>query len=593
MKTAKLFLSPLSRAKSRRDGTLLTVCFSLREILLSALLFFFCTDLHAQVTIGGIENPKAGAILDLNSTTKGGLILSNVTIADQELIPQNTNIFEGVGNTNLDVNEELRGIMVYNDGQDSTVPAGIYIWNGYCWTKDGGGTTAVTAPSISIGGTVTNTYSIVEGSSVTFAVVSPQAGVSYNWYKNNSHSNSGGTPVKTGLTCNTPPDLAVETHYYYCTATSDACPSSNAVSSPFTLTVNTLQSLPIGSGSLAGRACFDVMIGNNGAGCGTTTTRQSFLADFTQSATNTQEYIFSPLGTVSNLRFYAEEDGDHIGEIIESKSYDTDLETAHDISDPQTFTIVYKNNLNSEAANKNNSNALSVGIFAVYNDAPDGTGTNKTVKVTALIKDCQCCGAYLNAAQTQWLNFSCHNLGVDESVYPFTPDAALHGDRFKWGVKDPAMTQSEDQNSTYNNGVSDWLSRGGTSPVTSDVDWDMSEDYNPCPSGWRVPTKDEWTAVINYNSLTREGTWSTIIKNPLYSAGVNVGNALFLPATGHRSNDTADGALYSRGYNSNYWSSNADGSDNGYFIGTQYTGAIAFISSYFRFRGYDIRCVTK
>jgi hypothetical protein len=46
-----------SAVKSRRDGTLLTVCFSLRifslrAVLLSALMFFFCANLHARVTIG-------------------------------------------------------------------------------------------------------------------------------------------------------------------------------------------------------------------------------------------------------------------------------------------------------------------------------------------------------------------------------------------------------------------------------------------------------------------------------------------------------------------------------------------------------------
>jgi uncharacterized protein (TIGR02145 family) len=106
------------------------------KLLLSlALLFFFCANLHAQVTIGGTDIPKSGAILDLNSTTKGGLVLSNVTIADLELIPQEANVFMGV--SNVDVNLELRGVMVYNDGKDLAVPAGIYIWNGFSWTKDG------------------------------------------------------------------------------------------------------------------------------------------------------------------------------------------------------------------------------------------------------------------------------------------------------------------------------------------------------------------------------------------------------------------------------------------------------------------------
>jgi hypothetical protein len=438
-----------------------------------------CANLHAQVTIGGTEIPKAGTLLDLNSNVKGGLVLSNVTILDLEKIPQETNVFEGI--TDVDINPDLRGAIVYNNGQGTTVPAGIYVWNGYCWTKDGNGTTIVTVPSISIEGAVTSTYSVVEGDSVTFTVVLPQAGVNYSWYKNISPSISGGTPVNTGLTCNTPTDLAEGIHYYYCMATSDACPSLYATSSLLSITVNNLHSLPVGSGALAGRACFDVMTGNSGAGCGTTITRQPFSADFTQPAVNTQEYIFSPSGTVSRLRFYVEENQTYSEQIIESLDYNRALKTQDDISGEQKFSIVYKNNLNETAKGTDNYNALILGIHAVYNDARDGSGTDKAVKLTALIKDCQCCGAYLNTAQTRWLNFSCHNLDATESVDPFTPAAALHGAKYKWGIASPAMNLYEDQNQPDYADVNDWSSRG-TPPGTSNIDWDM-ETANPCPSG--------------------------------------------------------------------------------------------------------------
>jgi uncharacterized protein (TIGR02145 family) len=619
MKTAKLFFSPLRREKSRRDGTLLTageaegatcgaeavplrksrrddtlltVCFSLRAfslrtILLPALAFFSCASLPAQVTIGGIENPRAGAILDLNSTTKGGLILSNVTIADPELIPQNTNVFGEVDIASLDVNEELRGIMVYNDGLDPAVPAGIYIWNGYCWTKDGGGTTAVTAPSISIEGAVTNTGSVVEGDFVTFAVVSPQAGVSYSWHKNTSASTSGGTLLKKDLTYNTPIDLTEGIHYYYCTAISDACPSLNVTSGLITLTVNNLHSLPIGSGTLAGRACFDVLTNiNSGVGYGTPATRAPFVADFDQSTTSTQEYIFSPSGTVSRIRFYVEENQAYSGQIMESMDCDRVLKTQTGISGTQKLTVVYKN-LNETAKGTDNYDALMLGIYVVYNDSPNGSGIDKTVKVTALIKDCQCCGAYVNAAKTQWLNFSCHNLGADESADPFTPAAAIHGARYKWGIKDYAMSRIEDQNSAYYGGVSDWLSRGGTPPTTSDIDWDMEND-NPCPSGWRVPTYSEWTAVRNSNSSKSVGSWGG--SNTNYSAGVHIGDVLFFPATGHRCNsNNNNGVLYSRGLNGQCWSSTANGS-NGYNMAFE-NGGLFYIESLSRIYGFNVRCV--
>jgi uncharacterized protein (TIGR02145 family) len=478
------------------------------------------------------------------------LILSNVTIADPELIPQNTNIFEGVSTTDLDVNEELRGIMVYNDGQYPAVPAGIYIWNGYCWTKDGSSVT-VTAPSISIDGTVANTSVIIAGGSLTFAVVSPQPDVSYRWYKNTVPSNSGGVPAdgtNTDISYTTPA-LSAGICYFYCTATSNSCPSSNATSSLLTVTVDNPHSLPVGSGTLAGRACFDVMIGNSGAGCGTTITRQAFSADFTQPATNTQEYIFSPLGTVSNLRFYAEEDDAHTGEIIESKSYDVGLKTANNISGAQTFTVVYKNDLNDEAVNTDNYNALRVAIYAVYNDAPNGSGTDQTVKLTALIKDCQCCGAYVNVAKTQWLNFSCHNLGADESAAPFTPAAAIHGAKYQYGQQSPVLTQLQDQSSSG--------SIAGWPTVSTTEDWVSSSD--PCPSGWRLPTQAEWTNVINNNTLTRIPTnWPyRYDHNYVFGYLMKMGEVLFLPNAGRRI--PSDGTLEFHGELGHYWNTTNGG----------------------------------
>jgi hypothetical protein len=122
MKTAKLFFSPLRRAKSRRDGTLLTVCFSLRTfslrifslraILLPALAFFSCANLYAQVLIGGTDRPKNGAILDLNSTAKGGLLLSNVTLPNLYTIPAG---FPGITAPN-DVTGEVKKKIYRRDG---------------------------------------------------------------------------------------------------------------------------------------------------------------------------------------------------------------------------------------------------------------------------------------------------------------------------------------------------------------------------------------------------------------------------------------------------------------------------------------------
>jgi hypothetical protein len=103
--------------------------------LLLALVFLSSAGLHAQVTIGGTENPKTGAILDLNSTAKGGLLLSNITIEDLEKIPAT---FGGVTipESDRDENISLRGALVYHVG-GNYILAGIYVWNGKIWMPAG------------------------------------------------------------------------------------------------------------------------------------------------------------------------------------------------------------------------------------------------------------------------------------------------------------------------------------------------------------------------------------------------------------------------------------------------------------------------
>jgi uncharacterized protein (TIGR02145 family) len=110
--------------------------------LLPALAFLACAGLQAQVTIGSVnDDPAVGALLDLNSPTgnKGGLLLSNVSIADLSKIPTGgTNLFPGIiAGDNDNTNSSFIGAMVYHIGTPD-IPAGIYIWNGVRWIPPGG-----------------------------------------------------------------------------------------------------------------------------------------------------------------------------------------------------------------------------------------------------------------------------------------------------------------------------------------------------------------------------------------------------------------------------------------------------------------------
>ncbi|MDR0865618.1 MAG: hypothetical protein LBO74_11900 [Candidatus Symbiothrix sp.] len=109
-----------------------------RKIFLAlTLMVLGAASVNAQVTIGGNPDPDVpGALLNLNSTFKGGLLLSNVGIIELGKIPTGNNLFPGIiAGDNDDTNLTFAGAMVYNT--NVTTGKGIYVWNGTDWTKSG------------------------------------------------------------------------------------------------------------------------------------------------------------------------------------------------------------------------------------------------------------------------------------------------------------------------------------------------------------------------------------------------------------------------------------------------------------------------
>jgi hypothetical protein len=92
----------------------------------------------AQVTIGGLTPPAQGAVLDLNSTKSGGLLLSNVALTDLEKIPTGVNLFPGIqAGVNDDSNPDFTGAIVYNTTyvNSQTIYPGLYVWDGEKWGR--------------------------------------------------------------------------------------------------------------------------------------------------------------------------------------------------------------------------------------------------------------------------------------------------------------------------------------------------------------------------------------------------------------------------------------------------------------------------
>ncbi|KOP37360.1 hypothetical protein DBB36_00035 [Flavobacterium sp. WLB] len=304
----------------------------------------------------------------------------------------------------------------------------------------------------------------------------------YQWFQNTTDSTTGGTPVGTGVSYSTN-QLTTGTYYFYCTVTNGCNGTPSATSLTTKVTVNDSPAdMQPGGGTLSGKTCFDVVQINNGTDCGTLVSRASQKANFA----NTYTYTFTPSGTITDFHFdYIENVG--VGKIVESFTDNGNY----------TVTVKYKTALSGPqpegAAGLNAANAYSVSIYAVFKD---GTGAQKSVKLTAQIKDCMCCGAMVSA--TEWRAFMCHNLGVDQTLDPFTPTTSLFGTYY-----------------TYAN-IANAYVNGKKSTVPG---------ADPCPDGYRVPLHAEWVGVVASNTPTL---------NANGPGGVMIGDNLMLPMAGYK-----------------------------------------------------------
>ncbi|MDR1591444.1 MAG: IPT/TIG domain-containing protein [Prevotellaceae bacterium] len=167
-------------------------------VALTAAFLSVASFSAAQVTIGGGDPPKAGTILDLNSTTKGGLALSNVMLTDLNTIPVGFPGINSLGDVDDDVKAKLTGALVYNI--NSNICLGVYVWNGNQWRKvdkdyqvkaTGSGELTITSVIAS------EWDAILAGENVTFEVIAPDDVQFYNWYLDGTYLATTSDPEYT------------------------------------------------------------------------------------------------------------------------------------------------------------------------------------------------------------------------------------------------------------------------------------------------------------------------------------------------------------------------------------------------------------
>jgi uncharacterized protein (TIGR02145 family) len=193
-------------------------------------------------------------------------------------------------------------------------------------------------------------------------------------------------------------------------------------------------------------------------------------------------------------------------------------------------------------------------------------------------------GCCAKVSATEYKNFMCYNLGAaNTSADPFTPGWEINGGYWQWGrsaqaAEGPTATDPKD------GAVSGW----NTTNAPNGSWTDGSKTANdPCPAGYRVPTKAQWDGVRVNNTRTNVGTFSNSVTN--YGAGKKFGDQLMLPAAGIRGN--VIGKLDYCGSDGYYWSS----TELGNFIAWSlyFNSGSAGTDSKDRSNGLSVRCIAE
>jgi len=123
--------------------------------------------------------------------------------------------------------------------------------------------------------------------------------------------------------------------------------------------------------------------------------------------------------------------------------------------------------------------------------------------------------------------------------------------------------------------------------TTNQIVWNMTPEYNPCPSGWRVPSATELNTLENAGySYTNSGIDGLTGKWFGGNYATNHIGSLFLPISGNRSGTS--GISENRGIWGYYWSSSSFGmSAQGLF----FNNGLTSMGTSGKQSGFSVRCV--
>jgi uncharacterized protein (TIGR02145 family) len=174
------------------------------------------------------------------------------------------------------------------------------------------------------------------------------------------------------------------------------------------------------------------------------------------------------------------------------------------------------------------------------------------------------------------------NLGANQAATS-SIDAASYGNLYQWGrgndghqLRNSLTTTTLSGTDQPVNGsfiLSGALPGDWRSPQNANLWQGVAGVNNPCPSGYRIPTRIEWEAELaSWGATTAAGAFASVLK---------------LPSAGQRAN--SNGSISGVGATGLYWSSTPGfNDDSGYF---RFDPVSAGFTNTTRASGFSVRCI--
>jgi len=180
-----------------------------------------------------------------------------------------------------------------------------------------------------------------------------------------------------------------------------------------------------------------------------------------------------------------------------------------------------------------------------------------------------------------------HNLGAKTNLDPDVPQQAIFGNYYQWGRIQPVANAF-----TSKEAIVGWNTTNAPNNALRD---DIKTANDPCPKGFRMPTKVNYDALIANTTTSNIGTWSTTLFN-FTNFGVakvlasNDGSKkLTFPAAGNRL--SFNGELRTIVFFGNYWSSTYSGDIYAHYL--QVKEASGGMNNLERTIAFSFRCIEE